>query len=757
MPSDEPSAAAIDESRNLLPVPFLDVRWMHAGAQHLDLLPDPVTTASTSYKAFSVDESERIDAKWQSMSVESRAEAIREWGQGEGEGSMKNGEKPMAADAVHPVDAEVEKDEKYDTMRSGQEQKNVKKDPEFRYKALIAKAQKDQDLEVVNGVPVSQDSLFEVHLPTLSLHPVFWAHTGPRIPVLRGTWFVTDESRPCSWDLSGEIERAYQYVAAAPPTADTSEIRPWQPSFKHELATAISQGPAAEEKLRYSLPARLGPGLCIIFEDGEKGRLETSGPLTYISKAFWSSMRAKPSGTYVYRGYTAARATMGKSTPRSRSSSRNGVRPGKVEAVVEDARDIVDTSALEEETVPVVDDADDTPCTDLILLVHGIGQQLATQHEAYNFVYAGNKLRQAMRKQCSNPALAAIVRDRRIQLLPVQWRASLQLDQAKTKEEREHGMDNRYTVADITINKSIPYIRELTNSVLLDIPLFMSQHRQKMIEAVCIQANRLYRLWLARNPDFEKRGRLHLIGHSLGSALLAHILSNQPTKMPPLSQLPRQVIMQTRNRFLFNTHTLFLCGSPLSIFLHLDQAQIMPRKGRERTLSGYLSVILAHDKTRPRTRRWTGSGSSAAWLSIRRSAFRVLVLISLYNVFYLSDPVAYRLNATVDSGLASSRPPLAINPVNTVPTSLSRYLPPPLRKQLEEKSARQGTIRLPSGLEMPGLNTEERLKGSKGERRFSALNPHGNIDFYLPSSGPSEYLGGSTYHSLGCLLLTPKI
>lgn len=33
-----------------------------------------------------------------------------------------------------------------------------------------------------------------------------------------------------------------------------------------------------------------------------------------------------------------------------------------------------------------------------------------------------------------------------------------------------------------------------------------------------------------------------------------------------------------------NTSNLFLCGSPLGIFLHLDQAQIMPRKGRERTM-----------------------------------------------------------------------------------------------------------------------------------------------------------------------------
>jgi hypothetical protein len=54
-----------------------------------------------------------------------------------------------------------------------------------------------------------QDSLFEVSLPTLSLHPVFWAHTGARVSVLRGTWFVTDETKPCSWELAEEIEKAY--------------------------------------------------------------------------------------------------------------------------------------------------------------------------------------------------------------------------------------------------------------------------------------------------------------------------------------------------------------------------------------------------------------------------------------------------------------------------------------------------------------------------------------------------------------------
>lgn len=120
----------------------------------------------------------------------------------------------------------------------------------------------------------------------------------------------------------------------------------------------------------------------------------------------------------------------------------------------------------------------------------------------------------------------------------------------------------------------------------------------------------------------------------------------------------------------------------------------------------------------------------------------------LYNIFFFSDPVAYQLNAAVDRDIAAERKPLAITAVNeSIATSISRYLPPPLRKQLEGKPQRPGTIRLPSGLEMVGSNGQEKLEGSRGERRFSALNPHGSIDFFLPSAGPSEYIDMITSHA----------
>lgn len=97
-------------------------------------------------------------------------------------------------------------------------------------------------------------------------------------------------------------------------------------------------------------------------------------------------------------------------------------------------------------------------------------------------MYAGNQLRQTIRyvthlkvitlradllnrKQSTNPALSSIIRDRRVQVLPVQWRALLAFEHEQSEEDQQHDMSNRFSIDQITLNKSIPYVRELTNSV----------------------------------------------------------------------------------------------------------------------------------------------------------------------------------------------------------------------------------------------------------------------------------------------------
>lgn len=222
---------------------------------------------------------------------------------------------------------------------------------------------------------------------------------------------------------------------------------------------------------------------------------------SYLNKLFWTSLRSKPGGVTVYRGYSAAlkgsgheKKGLSKSTSRRNSTtsrrgsissirstgisaenekvkekerekekSKSGWRksleipnggedmrrsssaPGGAASIdaatvplpsvakrkVDQAKEEIEEEgkqsddqatssreAIEEEQVPTQGaEIDDLECTDLILVIHGIGktcqaendsrlrltsglptgQQLATTYEGFNFVYATNMLRQVMR------------------------------------------------------------------------------------------------------------------------------------------------------------------------------------------------------------------------------------------------------------------------------------------------------------------------------------------------------------------------
>ncbi|WOO83447.1 putative phospholipasec [Vanrija pseudolonga] len=767
--------------------PPLDYRWLHTGTKQLDLPTEPIATVETAYKPFSPLENDRIEAAWQDYPQSLKRKALDAWGVCDGEWSQKSKE-TKAKEVKEPKDVKdtkdavakkAEKGGKTDDAKKAASKaastKDVSKERLDAYQAVIEKAYLDHSkFDVVEGVPVSQDSLFEVSLSTLSLHPVYWRQYGPRIPVIRGTWFVGDGARPCTWDLAAELEKGFQ------------EIKPWQPSYKEELATALAVGASGEEKLMHKLPARFGSGLGVIFEDENKCRVIASGTFNYLSRQLWSSVGARPGGVYFHRGYTAALAakeaaksgdksdkatsqpSSGAATPKepkddtkskteakgakpssSKDSQRKASRDNSA-AANEGIQDVLNKvkkdwegkrKAFEEQAAPVIHASnDDKPCTDLILLIHGIGQDLAKEYEGFNFIYASNQLRRVLRKQSGDPAIASVMRDGRFQVLPVQWRANLNLNSSDTGDGVESERDNVFTIADITIKSSIPYVRDVTNSVLLDIPLFMSHHRQQMIEAVCAQANRTYRLWMARNPGFEKYGRVHIVAHSLGSALAGHILSTQPTTVPRLSLVPKDDRDEVKDRFLFNTSNLFLAGSPLSVFLQLEQAHLIPRGGRLNTRHSRPDEVI------------TQAGK-----------FGCLSVDSLYNIFYPTDPVAYAMNAAVDVAVAKTRPPLPI------PSVAGSFLPPlPSMPSLPALPALPQLPQLPdvskyipsyfsSGDKKPKVEaidapTEIELSGgpaeieSKGERRFADLNPHGSIDFSLPSASVNGYLDMITSH-----------
>uniref|UniRef100_A0A8C4U5L0 SEC23-interacting protein n=1 Tax=Falco tinnunculus TaxID=100819 RepID=A0A8C4U5L0_FALTI len=103
----------------------------------------------------------------------------------------------------------------------------------------------------------------------------------------------------------------------------------------------------------------------------------------------------------------------------------------------------------------------------------------------------------------------------RVEFLPVHWHSSLHGDAT--------GVDRN--IKKITL-PSIGRLRHFTNETLLDILFYNSPtYCQTIVDKVEMEMNRLYALFMSRNPDFK--GGVSVAGHSLGSLILFDILSNQ--------------------------------------------------------------------------------------------------------------------------------------------------------------------------------------------------------------------------------------
>ncbi|NXT24189.1 S23IP protein, partial [Syrrhaptes paradoxus] len=103
----------------------------------------------------------------------------------------------------------------------------------------------------------------------------------------------------------------------------------------------------------------------------------------------------------------------------------------------------------------------------------------------------------------------------RVEFLPVHWHSSLHGDAT--------GVDRN--IKKITL-PSIGRLRHFTNETLLDVLFYNSPtYCQTIVDKVGMEMNRLYTLFMSRNPDFK--GGVSVAGHSLGSLILFDILSNQ--------------------------------------------------------------------------------------------------------------------------------------------------------------------------------------------------------------------------------------
>ncbi|RYP17287.1 hypothetical protein DL767_010045 [Monosporascus sp. MG133] len=588
--------------------------------------------------------------------------------------------------------------------------------------------------------------------------------------VLRATWFYRDDMRPLDPAVANQLEAGYR------------ELKPHTETWADELRSAIEVGPLGEEKVSHPLwpkepkssarertedvepPISSNPfcaARCFRGEAAAEGSLlptanednTASAPaqkkfeqyhVIYkdSTTAFLLKPSLKPSAYYgrrpvakIAKGFTVGIPVVRgfdyevwmkkhrKKQTQQQYSQRYGLagendsqRPGQ---------GVCAACNAEKECGQV---------SDLVLVVHGIGQKLAERVQTYHFTHAINAFRRAINVELRNEAVRAVLRDGQngIMVLPVNWRQNLSFEEGgPTKEEDKDTYNPRgFGLRDIE-PKTIPAVRSMISDVMFDIPFYMSHHKPKMVAAVVSEANRVYRLWCQNNPGFSKRGRVHVIGHSLGSVMSLEVLSRQPTLVPPL-QLEN--LMQL-DHFEFDTKNLFLLGSPAAFFLLLERGALMPRRGRKKPGADPADTVSA------------GVVGNAG-------SFGCIAVDNIYNVLAREDAVAYLLNGTVDPTYAAS---LKTAYVPSTTTSFLQSMGNAVMSMVPGVSSsnasanpgvsRPPTVRLPSQLE---LEVHDFTREEIAEKKAYLLNDNGQIDYFLRSGGgPLElqYLNMLSAHS----------
>jgi hypothetical protein len=177
----------------------------------------------------------------------------------------------------------------------------------------------------------------------------------------------------------------------------------------------------------------------------------------------------------------------------------------------------------------------------LLLITHGIGQRLGMRMESINFIHDVNTMRKSFKSvYAASPDLQALnaevdseTKNNRIQVIPIVWRHLLDFPQQSLKHNRkEHDLgdldheDHTYpNLEDITV-EGVPAVRNFLTDLALDILLYQSPAYKGHISRIVVnELNRVYRLYKERNPNFK--GKVSLVGHSLGSAIMFDILCIQ--------------------------------------------------------------------------------------------------------------------------------------------------------------------------------------------------------------------------------------
>ncbi|KAL0940820.1 DDHD domain-containing protein [Colletotrichum truncatum] len=605
-------------------------------------------------------------------------------------------------------------------------------------------------IDVVVGV----SRLHMVSIPALQMKPIYWSPVNDIAVVLRATWFYRDTMLPIPPSVANQLEAGYR------------ELRPYTETWSDELRCAIDVGPLGEEKVSHRLwPEDMAhssggdkqiisdpristdpfcAASCFCGEAAAEGSVDSTpkvGTATQhrsyanyhviykdASRAFLLKPSLKPSSYYGRRPVAKIMKGMNIGIPVVRGFDRQAWehihdKKSSQATVHQPASSASDPPEVVRQGVCAAckEEKERGQVTDLVLVIHGIGQKFAERVESFHFTHAITAFRREVNLELRKPEVKGVLREDQngIMVLPINWRHTLSFEDGgpMTENDKATHVPDGFSLKDIEPS-SIPAVRSMISDVMFDIPFYLSHHKRKMIEALVTEANRVYRLWCRNNPGFTEKGRVHLIGHSLGSAMAIEILSRQPTRVPRLDLSTR---LPQAGFFEFDTNNLFLVGSPAGFFLLLERGMLEPRRGR---------VKPGADPGEINSPDVTGEVGR----------FGCVAVDNIYNVLAKEDPIAYLLNGTIDPVYAASLrvahvPSSASSIFKFVGNAVRSFIPGTISTSAATAPTsmpKPSVTRLPSQLE---LEVHDFTREEIAERKAYLLNDNGQIDYYLKSSG----------------------
>lgn len=215
------------------------------------------------------------------------------------------------------------------------------------------------------------------------------------------------------------------------------------------------------------------------------------------------------------------------------------------------------------------------------------------------------------------------------------------------------------SLEDITI-EGVAFARSLISDLALDVLLYQSAYREQIVEIVLKESNRIYNLFMERNPDFK--GKVHVIGHSLGSAIMFDILCRQK-EAPRAPENPRSPLRLWSSEerydqqndpleltFDFEVNDFYCLGSPIGLFQMLKGRTIAARRQPNAAPSeSPLNAERMDDPFLSADQRVSPVTGLPFSVSSPRMA-------QLFNIFHPSDPIAYRLEPLISPAMSSLRP-----------------------------------------------------------------------------------------------------